>query len=107
MPWVVIGATSAADIRGIRQISKMHKEKHIVLGDSLTSFMEELGIVLTGGRWGSITRLKEQLTRLFVCSISYKVDDGGGLSLHNTILVSDINLWWDARNPDQTNIWES
>lgn len=32
------------------------KEKHIVLGDSLTSFMEQLAIVPTGGRWGSITR---------------------------------------------------
>ena len=83
------------------------KEKRIVLGDSLSSFMEQLGIVPTGGRWGSITRLKEQLTRLFGCSIGYKVDDGRGLSLHNTILASDMHLWWDAKNPDQTNIWES
>lgn len=85
----------------------LNKDKRIVLGDSLSDFMEQLGIVPTGGRWGSITRLKEQLTRLFGCSIGYKVDDDRGLSLHNTILAKDIHLWWDAKSPDQTNIWES
>jgi len=85
----------------------LKKEKRIVLGDSLSSFMEQLNIVPTGGRWGSITRLKEQLARLFACSIGYKVDDESGLFLHNTVLASDIHLWWDAKNPDQANIWDS
>ncbi len=85
----------------------LSKEKRIILGDSLSSFMEQLGIVPTGGRWGSITRLKEQLTRLFGCSIGYKVENEKGLSLHNTILANDVHLWWDAKSPNQAGIWES
>lgn len=30
------------------------KEKRIVLGSSLSSFMKDLGLLPTGGRWGSI-----------------------------------------------------
>lgn len=85
----------------------LNKNKHIVLGESLSRFMNELGLNPTGGRWGSITRVKEQLTRLFACSIGYKVNSENGLHLHNTNIATDLHLWWDAKNPEQVSIWDS
>src|SRR5579862_9286839 len=41
------------------------KNRDLVLGDSLSGFMRDLGLTVTGGRWGSITRLREQSRRLF------------------------------------------
>jgi hypothetical protein len=46
------------------------KNRDIVLGDSLSDFMRELGLMPTGGRWGSITSLKQQMTRLFSSTVS-------------------------------------
>ena len=33
----------------------------LVLGDSLSKFMRQLDLVPTGGRWGSVTRLRAQM----------------------------------------------
>ena len=38
------------------------QSRELELGDSLSGFMRELDMVPTGGRWGSITRLKSQTT---------------------------------------------
>jgi len=46
------------------------QSRELVLGDSLSGFMRELGLVPTGGRWGSIKRLKDQTERLFAASIT-------------------------------------
>ena len=46
------------------------KERRLTLGDTLSSFMRELGMVPTGGRWGTITRLRDQTRRLFTTSVS-------------------------------------
>lgn len=54
------------------------KERLIPLGDNLSSFMRELGLVPTGGRWGTITRLREQTERLFSCSVSCRYQAEGG-----------------------------
>ena len=42
-----------------------HQEREIILGESLSNFMSNLGLSVTGGRWGTITRFKEQLKKLF------------------------------------------
>ena len=40
------------------------------LGPSLSAFMAELGLTPTGGQWGTITRLRDQMTRLFASSVT-------------------------------------
>jgi len=42
------------------------RERELVLGESLSGFMSELDLVPTGGRWGNITRLKEQMKSLLL-----------------------------------------
>ncbi len=46
------------------------KSRELVLGDSLSSFMRQLGLIPTGGRWGTIPNLREQLKRLLNARIS-------------------------------------
>ena len=44
-------------------------------GDSLSAFMKSLGLSVTGGRWGTITRFKDQLKRLFSAHITFTYQD--------------------------------
>src|SRR5258707_259054 len=46
------------------------KVPQLILGSSLTAFMSGLGLKTTGGRWGTIWRLRDQIRRLFSASVS-------------------------------------
>lgn len=83
------------------------RERELVLGDSMSGFMRELGLVPTGGRWGSITRLKDQTTRLFSSTISAIREDGTQTALLNRSIADSATLWWDPQAPDQAGLWES
>lgn len=83
------------------------KNKHIILGDSLSQFMGELGLTPTGGRWGSITRLKDQTSRLFGCNIGYKIETVDKLEAGNLNFAKKQELWWTASSPGQTSMFES
>jgi len=82
-------------------------EREVVLGRSLSKFMSELDIAPTGGRWGSIPRLRDQMTRLFACSISCTYTSQGALSLENVNIADTASLWWTPHQPDQAALWES
>lgn len=83
------------------------KERELELGDSLSGFMRELELIPTGGRWGSITRLKEQMTRLFSASFSATYDDGKQWAMQNVRPVDAANLWWQPKEPEQAALWRS
>ncbi len=83
------------------------RERELVLGESLSSFMAELDLVPTGGRWGSITRLKEQMKRLFASSVSCTYDEGGTWALEAIRVVDRARLWWSPKAPEQITIWQS
>ena len=74
------------------------QSKQLVLGDSLSHFMGELGLSATGGRWGSITALKKQTERLFSSNIHCITQTIEGDTEHkrgsNIHLVDDYELWW-------------
>lgn len=83
------------------------KSRHLILGRTLTSFMAELDLTPNGGRWGAITRLKEQMKRLFACSISCTYSDGDRWAIKNINPVSKADLWWNPRQPNQSTLIES
>ena len=83
------------------------KERHIVLGSSLSRFMAELDLAPTGGRWDTIPRLRDQMTRLFACSISCTYSSGSAFGLENVNIADKATLWWTPRQPDQGTLWES
>lgn len=83
------------------------KKREIVLGHTLSEFMAQLDLVPTGGRWGSITRLREQMKKLFAASISCTYDDGKRWAMQDVKPVSQADLWWDPKTPQQAALFES
>ena len=83
------------------------KTSELVLGPTLSGFMSQLGLLPTGGRWGTISRLRDQMRRLFSSTISCAMvaatEDMGmrmGVALK-------YRLWWDPKSPDQAALWLS
>jgi hypothetical protein len=85
------------------------KSPHLELGDSLSAFMNALGISPTGGRWGTIPRLKDQMQRLFTSTVSCTYDNTteGQWSDVGFRIANEIHLWWDPKNPKQSALWGS
>ena len=83
------------------------QSRDLELGDNLSGFMRELDMVPTGGRWGSITRLKEQTARLFASTVSASYADADKHAEMGYRLADKSLLWWDAKNPEQAALWRS
>jgi len=83
------------------------QDRHLVCGKSLTSFMGQLGLQATGGRWGTITTLKSQLLRLAAASVSCIDKSPKHDSYQDVTPISGRRLWWDPRNPGQDQFWDS
>lgn len=83
------------------------KERELILGDSMSGFMRQLDLVPTGGRWGSVTRLKDQTKRLFSASVSCYTDTPEGYQNINFHVVKRSSLWWEPKNPHQQTLWQS
>lgn len=77
------------------------------LGPSLSHFMRELGMVPTGGRWGSVTRLRDQMNRLFASSITCFYEDKHRMGMYGVKIVTEAHLWWDPKSPGQIPLWKS
>jgi hypothetical protein len=83
------------------------KNRWIDLGDNLSNFMAQLRLEPTGGRWGSITRLRDHIDRLFGCSITSIEGEPGHLVQQKVIPIERSELWWDAKHPEQGSLWHS
>ncbi|MFF2554731.1 replication protein RepA [Nocardia sp. NPDC058058] len=66
----------------------------IVLGDSLTDFMGSMGLTATGGRNGSLTRMRNQSHRLFnaTLTIEYQGDANRRIGAKLSV-ASAYNIW--------------
>lgn len=83
------------------------QSRELILGDSMSGFMAELGLMPTGGRWGSITRLKDQTTRLFASTITAVHEDKEKTALMSRSVADSAILWWHPKDPDQAGLWKS
>jgi len=83
------------------------KSRELELGNSLSGFMAELDMMPTGGRWGSITRLKDQSRRLFASSITAVYESGPGFAVINQAVADRAQFWWDNKHPEQAGLWKS
>lgn len=87
--------------------AKLTNSPELELGDNLSAFMRGLDLVPHGGRWGTITRLREQLERLMGTAISWTTYEANGKTLRNVIPVREAKLWWDPKRPAQSDLWKS
>jgi len=83
------------------------KRRELVVGDSLSAFMRQLDLVPTGGRWGTIARLREQTKRLFSTHINCTYDDKQSFQTANRQIVENAMLWWSPKQPGQAALWGS
>ena len=81
------------------------QSRDIVLGRSLSEFMRKLGISSTDGRGQA--RLRNQMERLFSCSISMIYKDDNLRASAFAVLADLTAFWWNPKQPDQTGLWES
>jgi Plasmid encoded RepA protein len=83
------------------------QSKEIVLGRSLSDFMKSLDLCVTGGKWGTLSRFKEQMQRLFSCAILYSLKnevDDTWIALNMTIVNQAVIKMDDVLN---ANLFES
>ena len=84
------------------------QSRELVLGRSLAEFMRTLGIYHnSGGRGGVQTRLRNQMKRLFRCSISLNYEDEHGDASVSSFIARRTEFWWNERKPAQPVLWES
>ncbi len=83
------------------------RSRHIELGPNLSAFMRELGLVPTGGRWGTITRLRDQVRRLFSSTIRCSYTGPGRFEDSGFVIASRTSLWWTPAEPEQPDLFGS
>lgn len=88
------------------------KTPRLVLGDSLASFMEDLGLdSRRAGPRSDRARLEQQMRRLFAARISFEGsiadgDMGADVTEYMPIARRTV-FWWNQKDPDQRAFWES
>ena len=81
------------------------QRRELILGKSLSDFMRELGIYAGGGN--AHTKLRNQMKRLFGCTVSLIYEDKNGQATVNALIARRTEFWWNERKPDQPMLWES
>lgn len=83
------------------------KSRELVLGGSLSAFMGELGLIPSGGRWGTIHRLRDQMRRLFSARIAVVRGDAGSFEHAGIQIANRAKLWWDPKRPNEPVLFNS
>jgi hypothetical protein len=83
------------------------KEQTVMLGSSMSEFMNAMGLSVTGGKEGSIGRFKNHMLRLFTTGVSCIYEGEKETGALNFYIADKYHLWWEPQTPDQLSLWES
>ena len=84
------------------------QSRELVLGASLSEFMDKLGMApVGGGPTGARTRLRNQMRRLFGCTVSLIYEDARVEATLNAPIARRTEFWWSERQPDVPSLWDS
>ena len=84
------------------------QRRELVLGRSLYGFMHKLGMEdRSGGRHGERARLRNQMTRLFRCSVQLIYTDGEHELTVSSFIADRTEYWWDVKRPAAPVLWDS
>ncbi len=74
------------------------KSPTLELGETLSAFLRTLNLSRQGGTRGDITRLREQMLRLFTTHISYTYQDAKNSYVkgENFLIARSYELWWNT-----------
>ena len=80
----------------------------LVLGKSLSGFMRALGINSTsGGARGEQTRLRNQMKRLFGCSVTLIYEDAQMNVTASSFIADRTAFWWNESKPAEPVLFNS
>lgn len=83
------------------------KSQHITIADSMSAFMKDLGLSISGGKHGSIGRFKEQLNRLAASRMQMILRMGDYASIMNPApIIQQFDVWFPG-DPRQKILWPS
>ena len=84
------------------------QRRDLVLGRSLSKFMQDLGISSdSGGKRGDMTRVREQIDRLFSASVTLIYEDQGISRRVSSFVADRQDLWWNSKRPQESTLWKS
>ena len=86
------------------------RSRELILGRSLSEFMRTLDILSSdsGGASGEKhTRLRNQMKRLFGCTVSMTYEDEHGEARVSSLVADHAEFWWNERKPDECSLWQS
>ena len=84
------------------------QSREILLGKSLSGFMRKLGMQDdSGSPRGDRTRLRNQMKRLFGCSVSMIYEDEHGEARVSSLVADRAAFWWNQRKPDEPVLFNS
>ena len=82
------------------------RSRVLVLGKSLSEFMRTLGVYSSsGGSRGDRTRLRNQMKRLFGCTVTMIYEDENVDATVNAVIADSTVFWWNK--PDERSVWNS
>ena len=82
------------------------QSRELILGPSLTKFMKTVGVYSSGG--GNVhTKLRNQMKRLFGCTVSMIYKDEHGEQFVSSLIAERGEFWWNEHKPDQSSLWDS
>ena len=68
--------------------------------------MKTLGVYSSGGGRDQI-KLRNQMKRLFGCTVSMIYEDEHGEQFVSSLIAERGEFWWNERKPDQSSLWDS
>ena len=84
------------------------QSRELVLGRSLSKFMRTLGMNSdSGGSRGELTRLRNQMKRLFSAHVSMIYEDEHGEVRVSSLVADRAAFWWTDRKPNKSSLWNS
>jgi len=83
------------------------KSPELELGDSLSQFMAKLNLGKSGGRHGTVPRLRQHMQRLFSSMVSAEYEKSGEWQQVAFCPIEGACIFWDPKNPDQESLWRS
>ena len=84
------------------------QSRELILGSSLSGFMRKLDLNPSGGsNRGDRTRLRNQMRRLFRCTVQLIYEDEYGDANVSSLIADRTEFWWNERRPDKPMLWDS
>ena len=80
------------------------QSRELILGSSLSEFMDKLGMDSVGG---ARTRLRNQMRRLFNAHVQLVYEDKLGEASVSSSVADRTEFWWNERKPDDPVLFDS